>query len=151
MEKEFETIRKTRNFLRGLIDNLTTQQLNKIPEGFNNNIVWNFVHIVAAQEGVCYRRGGLPLNISDALFEKYKPGSKPAGFVNEDELNEAKSLMNTTVDKLEEDYKAGRFSSYSSWVSRYGVEIKSIEDAVSFISFHDGLHIGYIMALRHCV
>ena len=48
MEKQFETIRKTRAFLRSLVDNLTTEQLNEIPEGFSNNIVWNFGHIVAA-------------------------------------------------------------------------------------------------------
>lgn len=151
MKKQFEIVRKTRAFLITLLDGLSVEQLNKIPEGFNNNIIWNFGHVIAAQQGICYRRSGLPLRIDEQQFEQYKPGSRPEGSVGEAEIKTLKESLLTTIDQLEEDCGAGRFSAYSSWTTRYGVAVDSIEDAVAFLVFHDGLHTGYIMALRHCV
>lgn len=151
MEKQFEIIRKTRGFLLGLLENLSLEQVNKVPDGFNNNIAWNLGHLVAAQQGVCYRRAGLPLHIEDSFFDRYKPETKPQGNIDEEELATIKTLLLSTTNKLEEDYTGNRFSNYPAWTTRYGVEIKNIDDAISFLSFHDGLHIGYIMALRRCV
>ena len=59
--------------------------------------------------------------------------------------------MFTTLDKLAEDYNNDAFANYKSWTTRYGVEINNIDDIINFLSFHDGLHTGYIMALKRCV
>ena len=151
MEKNFEIIRKTRQYLVTIIDELTIEQLNTIPEGFNNNIVWNLGHVIAAQQGVCYIRGTLPMLIDQELFNKYKPESRPLQPVTEAEVQALKELLFTTIDSLEQDLQTGKFARYASWKTRYGVEINSIEDAINFLSFHDGLHIGYIMALRRSI
>ena len=151
MEKNFEIIRKTRQYLVRIADELTQGQLNAIPEGFNNNIVWNLGHVIAAQQGVCYMRGGLPILIEGELFGRYRPESKPSGLVNEAEVQQLKELLFSTIDNLEQDLRSNKFDGYIPWQTRYGVTINNIEDAVSFLSFHDGLHIGYIMALRRAV
>ena len=148
MEKQFEIIRKTRNFLLSIVEGLSLEQVNKIPEGFNNNIAWNLGHVIAAQQGVCYLRAGLPMIIDGELFKKFKPESKPELPASPEEINQLKTLLFSTIDVLEEDYKTGKFSAYVPWTTRYGVQINTIEDAISFLSFHDGLHVGYTMALR---
>jgi hypothetical protein len=151
MEKQFEILRKTRAFLLTIINELTPEQLNKVPGGFNNNIAWNFGHVIAAQQGVCYKRAGLPMIIDEELFARFRPESKPEGPVGESEIQSLKSLLLSTIDDLETDYKAGRFNEYKPWTTRYGVQIDHIEDAISFLSFHDGLHVGYAMALRRAI
>jgi hypothetical protein len=151
MEKQFEIIRKTRQFLFSMVDELSIDQVNAIPEGFNNNIVWNFGHVIAAQQGVCYLRGGVPVVIDEGLFQKYKPESKPVNRTEEAELHTLKDLLVSTIDQLEADYEAGKFENYIPWKSRYGVEVNTIEDAITFLSFHDGLHAGYTMALRRAI
>ena len=41
METRIETLKKVRaNFLK-VIGDLTIEQLNEIPAGFNNNVIWN--------------------------------------------------------------------------------------------------------------
>jgi len=50
MKKEIERLKKTRIFLLDLIKDLTTEQLNEIPKGFNNNIIWNLGHLIASQQ-----------------------------------------------------------------------------------------------------
>ncbi|RYZ22828.1 MAG: DinB family protein [Chitinophagaceae bacterium] len=151
MEKHFEILRKTRNFLLSIINELSPAQLNQVPEGFNNNVAWNFGHVIAAQQGVCYKRAGLPMVIEEELFTRFKPESKPEGIVGENEIESLKSLLLSTIDDLEADYKAGKFNGYKPWTTRYGVQIDTIEDAISFLSFHDGLHVGYVMALRRAL
>lgn len=59
MVKQFDILRKTRQYVLELIANLSMEQLNEVPAGFTNNIVWNLGHMLASQQGVCYLRGGL--------------------------------------------------------------------------------------------
>jgi hypothetical protein len=46
MNQIFETTRTSRKVLLQFLENYTLVQLNKIPEGFNNNLIWNIAHIV---------------------------------------------------------------------------------------------------------
>ena len=41
-----EMIAVTRGLTMGAINDLTDEQLVKVPEGFNNNILWNMGHIL---------------------------------------------------------------------------------------------------------
>lgn len=151
MLKAIEILYKPRTFLISLLDTLTIEQLNTVPAGFNNNIVWNFAHMVAAQQGVCYLRAGLKTVISEELYLAYKPETKPEKFVDAAELESIKQLAFSTLDQLEKDYNEGAFASYVPWTTRYGVGINNIDDAIKFLPFHDGLHSGYIMAQRRAL
>ena len=151
MNRAIEILRQPRQFLLNIISELTPQQLNKIPEGFNNNIIWNLGHMVAAQQGICYKRTGVPIIVTEEFFETYKPGTKPGGFVEADEIAAIKQQMFTTLDQLEVDIEKGIFSTYTPAMTRYGVELTSIDDAVAFLPFHDGFHMGYVMALKRVI
>jgi hypothetical protein len=151
MQKQLETIRKTREALLNVIRDLSVEELNEIPEGFSNNIIWNVAHLTAAQQGVCYFRAGLPMVIEQKYFQQYKPESKPTEFVSAEEIEVIKSLLFSTLDQLETDLQNNIFTNYTPWTTRYGVAINSIEEAVNFLPFHEGIHLGYIMALQRVV
>jgi hypothetical protein len=142
------TIRKTREHLIQLLEGLTAEQLNRVPSGFNNNIIWNLAHLVSAQQGICYTRADKDIVTDDKYFTPYRPGTKPDGFIDEAEIVTIKHLLFSTIDQLETDYNKDVFANYGAWISRYGVEINTIEDAINFLPFHDGMHIGYIMAMK---
>jgi len=38
-----------------MITPFSLEQLNKIPEGFNNNLIWNIAHCVVTQQLLCYK------------------------------------------------------------------------------------------------
>lgn len=151
MHEQIELIRKTRNFLLAGINDLTTEQLNTIPQGFNNNIIWNLGHLIAAQQGVCYSRAGVKTWVPEGFFNNYKPGSKPESKVNEEEIENIKELLFTSLDVLEQDYEKGLWTSYPAWSTRYGVELNSIDKAIEFLHFHEGLHSGYILTMKRIV
>ncbi|MBS1502002.1 MAG: DinB family protein [Bacteroidetes bacterium] len=148
MNPQIDTLKKIRAFLLEGIKDLTTEQLNKIPEGFNNNIIWNLGHLVAAQQGMCYKRANLAPHISDEFWEKFRTGSKPNSYIGAEEIAKIKNLFLHTMDELDGDYNKGIFGNYTAWSTRYGVEIASIEDALKFLPFHEGLHTGVISTMR---
>lgn len=151
MKAQIETIRATRKNLLTLIHDLSVEELNKIPSGFNNNIIWNLAHLISAQQGIFYKRAGLDIVIEDKFFTPYRPDTKPEHFVNSDEVETIKELLFTTLDRFKSDYDSNRFENYHTWTTRYGVELKSIDDALHFLPFHEGMHCGYIMALKRVI
>ena len=148
MQKGIERLKKTRIYLLNLIDRLTTEQLNEIPAGFNNNIVWNLGHLLATQQSICYLHSDVKIFIDEKYLSSYKPETKPNGFVESIEIQQMKLLFLTAITQFEKDFNDELFSNYQIWTTRYGLEVANIDDAIHFVLFHEGLHTGYIMALN---
>ena len=151
MEKYFDIMQKTRiNFVH-LLDGLTIEQLNKIPEGFNNNLIWNFGHLLATQQAIFYGLCGLKLNVDEQFVKSYRRYSKPENIVSVAEFETIKQDFEKVQQQFFEDYKQGVFNNFKPYTTSFGVQLNTIEDAIKFSSVHDGLHLGYAMALKHLV
>ena len=148
MTKEIEQLKRTRLFLLDLIKGLTPEQLNKIPEGFNNNVIWNLGHLFTVQQKICYLRAGLDPIIDAQSFSDYKPQTKPDKKIEEEEINRIKNAFISIIDTLQTDYDKNIFLNYQPFLVPYGFEVTNIDEAINFMLFHEGLHIGYIMALK---
>lgn len=152
MDFIFEVLPSTRKYLKNVLENNSLEDLNKIPKGFNNNIFWNVAHLVVSQQVLVYKLSGLPLLVSDELVEKYKKGTKPEAPVTQAEVEEIKALLFTPIEKTKEDYYNGVFKEYQEYVVvTTGNTLRSVEDALQFTVFHEGLHIGYIQALSRAI
>lgn len=148
---QFDKLKKVRHHLLDKISGLTPSQLNNIPNGFNNNIIWNLAHLTATQQGISYLRAGLNPVIDVAFVRSYLPGTKPEKDLNKEEIETVKSLLLSTIDWFERDYQNKIFVNYQSRPTRYGVTLNNIDDALEFLLFHEGLHTGYIWALKRTV
>jgi hypothetical protein len=148
MHKTFDITRTSRKVLSQFIENFSLDQLNEIPDGFNNNLIWNIAHIVVTQQRLVYKFSGLPLRISDEIFEKYKGGTKPNGAVSQSEVEEIRSLLFETIDQTEADFNNAIFKNYQEYTTSIGLTIASIEDAISFNNYHEALHTGVMMSIR---
>lgn len=151
MRSQFDLLRKTRENFQRILAGFTIEELNEIPAGFNNNLVWNFAHIIVTQQVLCYKLSGNTPVVNQELINNYKKGSKPQQFVTAEGLNHLKSLSANTIDQLEEDYNKGLFKSLEKYQTSYGVELASIEDAIQFDIAHEAMHLGGIMALRKMI
>lgn len=141
----------SRAIISKILENHTLDQLNKIPKGFSNNLIWNIAHVVVTQQLLVYKLSGLPMLISDEMVEKYKKETKPEQAATQAEVDEIKSLLFTTIEKTKEDYENGIFKDYHEYPTSTGFVLNSIEDAMAFNSFHEGLHIGILMSIRKLV
>lgn len=151
MNRHIERIKGIRIYLLQLTEDLSADELNKVPEGFNNNVIWNLAHIISAQQRICYVRAGQPVVLDEAFVERYKPGTKAEEQLSADDIQAVKAQLLSTIDQLEADLQTGIFDNYTAWDTRYGVRINTINDAVEFLLYHDGLHTGYMMAQKRLV
>ena len=142
----------TRKVFERIIENTSLENLNTIPTGFNNNIIWNIGHVVVTQQLLVYKLSGLPMMVSDVLVEKYKKETKPEGDITQQEVNEIKALLFSTTEKIKEDYSNDMFKNYNEYtVSTTGNTLTNIDEAFQFTLFHEGIHLGYIMALLRTI
>ena len=149
MNKAIESLKKTRLHLLELIKDLSVEQLNEIPIGYNNNVIWNLGHLIVSQQALCYMRANVKPRVDDKYFTNFKPGTKPEFPIDEDDVLEIKGLLISVLDQLEADYNENLFANYGTFTTVFGVELTNIDDALNFVLFHDGLHTGYIMAMKH--
>lgn len=135
MKTEIDNLKKVRIFLLDLVKDLSIDQVNKIPPGFNNNVAWNIAHIVAAQQGVCYIRAGIDPIVDDRYVTPFRSGTKPAEPIDESELSTIKNIMISSLDRLQVDYEKNIFSVYTSRTTRYGVKLTDINEQLVFYRF----------------
>ncbi|MBP6557632.1 MAG: DinB family protein [Flavobacterium sp.] len=148
MDATFKIWETNRKLYLKLIENYSLEQLNKIPEGFSNNLAWNFGHVIVAQQGLVYRLSGLPINVTDEMNEKYRNGSKPTGTTTQAELEELKVLLFSLLERTKEDYAAGKFITYNEYTTGTGFYLANLKDAIEFNNYHEALHMGFMMNIR---
>ena len=136
-----------KNFIK-LIESHSLEQLNTIPAGYKNNLIWNFGHVLVTQQLLCYKLSGLAMKLEDEIIAKYKKGTAPSGEVDADELERLKYFALSSIDNLQNDLKAKRFEYFESYETSYGFTLENIEDAMDFNLVHESMHLGYAMAMR---
>jgi len=143
-------IQTRKNFIR-LMDEMTIADINSIPPGFNNNIVWNFGHIVVSQQKLCYSLAGLPLKIDTQYLQRYQRGSKPQKFIHPEEIAFLKEAACTLIEELLRDLKTDIFRNFNPTKLHYGLELLCIEDAINYFPNHDALHLGFATAIKRAI
>lgn len=148
MGDTFAITRTSRKILAKFLEDYPLEQLNKVPPGFNNNLIWNIAHIVVVQQMLVYNLSGLPMMVSQQMVDAYKRGTKPERDLTQQEADEIKLLLTTTIDQTENDFAAGIFKNYSEFTTMTGFNLKTAEEAMAFNYYHEAVHTGVMMSIR---
>ncbi|OMP32505.1 DinB family protein [Mangrovimonas sp. DI 80] len=151
MDWIFDVTYKNRILLKGILEQLSLKELNTIPSGFKNNVIWNIAHTIATQQILVYRLSGLPTLVSDEFIEQFKKGTKPEREVTQEEVDNIKDLLFATLEQTKNDYANQIFNSYNEYTTSTNSTLTCVEDAVGFNCFHEGIHLGYILALKKSI
>jgi len=148
MKSTFKTWKTSRNLYLEYFDKYTLAQLNKIPDGFSNNLIWNIGHIIVAQQALIYKTSNLHGYLSGELFGLYKPGTKPTQQTSENEINKLKHLLISLIEKTETDFNNGKFVTFNERMTGTGFYLNTLKDAFAFNNYHEGLHLGFMMNIQ---
>lgn len=151
MQKIFEITRTSRKILADFLDNYSLEQLNKIPPGFNNNLIWNIGHIVVVQQMLVYNLSGLPMMVSSEMVNAYKRGTKPEGDLTQEDVNQIRALLTSTIDQTEKDFAADIFKNYNEFTTMTGFHLRNAAEAMAFNYYHEAVHTGLMMSIRKFV
>lgn len=154
MTDKIDKLRKFRSHWLQEIASLSTEQLQQIPAGFNNNILWNLGHLLASMQLLFYKRAGLPLTVDERFITPFLPGAVPDFTWTAEETDTIKKLSLSSIDAMQKDYREKDFSHYiqSENIERvYGIKLGTIDDALDFLLFHEGYHGGRIITIKKLI
>ena len=151
MEKLFKTALFTRSTLLKIMDKRSHEELVKIPDNFRNSIFWNIAHLLVTQQLLYYKLSGLEIKIDEAMVSKYGKGSIATEDVKASEIQYVKDHLLRAMKETQNDYDNGLFKEFNAYMTSTGIELKTIDDVVSFSAFHDGIHLGIVLSLMKIV
>ena len=146
IDSTFMMIHSIRKTIAFTLSRLTIEQINHIPNGQSNNIIWNAAHLISVQQLLINRRSGAAYTEGKDITAFYKPGTRPEGDVTQEFVAYIRERLIGSAIQMEEDYKAGLFDKYEPFVTRTKANLESAADAINFELFHEGIHLGYIMS-----
>ena len=71
MEIQLKIITATRTNILTYIKDLTIEQINFIPNNFNNSIGWQVAHLVVTQQLLHYKLSGNSILVDDYLVDNF--------------------------------------------------------------------------------
>lgn len=134
-----------------LMSAFSLEQINKIPAGFNNNLVWNFGHALVTQQLLCYALSGLPVELDKEMIAIYRKGGAPAEAVDQATFDHFVELSTSLLARFKTDYEAGIFKEYKPYTTSFNVTLHSVEEAFQFNLAHETMHLGTMQAIRKLV
>ena len=85
------------------------------------------------------------------MIESYRKGTAPTKTISAVEFEEIKQLFVSLPLQFEEDYNKGVFQTYTEYTTSVGVTLTDIVSARDFNTFHEGIHLGVLLALKKLV
>jgi len=151
MDYTFDITFKTRAIFKNFLETFSLEQLNTISEGFNNTIFWNIKHIVITQQLLTYGLSGLPTLISEKEIEAFRKGTKAEEKATQEEVEVLKKQLFSTLEQTQKDYNSGKFKNYTEYTVSTKSVLTNIKEALEFNNFHEGIHLGYILAMKKAI
>ena len=140
---------KNRVLLSKLLEKFSLDQLNTVPKGYRNSIFWNVAHTIVTQQLLVYGLSNVPMLVDSDLVKTYRKDTKTVREATRDELTLIKSLLFSTIEQTQTDYENGVFKNYTPYTTSINETLSTVEEAISFNAFHEGIHLGYILAMKN--
>lgn len=142
---------RNREFYHQFLEKYNAEQLNLMPEAFNNNLIWNIGHVLVVHQRLHYTLSGLQMDVSEEFFQMFKPGSKPERLISVEEIETLKKMSEKQLTQTPEDIKNGLFQNFQEYTTSTGFHLKTFAEAHEFNNFHEALHLGYMQSIRKFV
>jgi hypothetical protein len=144
----FTQLESYRSYILGVLENVTVEEAEVIPKGFNNNIRWNLGHIYLDQylwiQAVTKEKASVP----EQFNAWFGYGTSPADFTSETpSLEELKTLLKNQPSeivaayghRLEEEFPPTEMGMHTS------------EQVLVRTIFHEGMHLQTILDIKKCM
>lgn len=152
MNSSITILKQTRMLILNAVKDLTQEQWFAMPDGFDNNIAWNVGHIITSMQGLVYRNSGLDMNVTPEMIGNFKPGTSPTDWSDQPDTAQFLSMLLEHAEILEADAAAGKLDvEYNGFTTKSGLSVQTMEEAINFNIFHEGIHLGTVLALKNFV
>jgi hypothetical protein len=139
----------SRKAILEISQNLSLEELNHTPTGFNNNIAWNLGHIISTQQLLIYGLTANEFKVDSFIIENFRNKTKPERDYTQEEMDYINKMMVATAEWQIHDYEADLFKELKPFTSNMLKQtFDTIEEMIVFNTYHEGLHAGVILKYR---
>ncbi|WML48514.1 DinB family protein [Neobacillus sp. PS3-34] len=144
-------------FVRGqtlkLMDGVTEEMADRIPEGFRNTIRWNLGHIYVVLERISFQYLGLPQHLPEGFKEQFENGTSPldaTASYRVPTLLELETLLKEQQARIH-DTLAHRLHEkvIPPYTTSAGMTLETPEQFLSFNLYHEGMHLTVIRMYKN--
>lgn len=147
----FKQMKFVRYRTLAMLDATTEEIADKIPNGFRNNIRWNFGHIIVIQENIIGGYLGNESTLPVSYHELFNRGTSP-----EDWKDKRLPTLSELRNELEQQYErmveicTGKTKLEGENPIIFGPEYQftTLGEGISFANFHEAVHQGSINSLK---
>ena len=146
----FNQLKVVRTNTVDLVKGLSEGQVNSVPEGFNNNILWNLGHIYLVQELFAFAFIPEPMLSPDGFSDLFGRGTKPSDWkVQPPTLPELIQLLEDQTSRIEEKLNSRLDEVVAKpFAMPSGLILKTVGEFLTFSMYHEGMHFQTINILK---
>lgn len=143
----FNQMAFVRNQTLNLLEGITEEMADRIPEGFRNTIRWNLGHIYVVTERLAFQYLGFPQQLPEGFKEQFEYGTSPLNATSNHvpTLLELESLLKAQQVRIREtlpDHLEKKI--IPPYTTSAGMTLETPEQFLSFNLYHEGMHLSVI-------
>lgn len=131
-----------------MMEGVTEEITDRIPEGFRNTIRWNLGHIYVVLERFAFQYMGLPQHLPNGFNEQFEYGTSPANkpvFIPVPTLQELEILLKEQQERIRKVLEHRlQEKIVPPYTTSAGMILETPEQFLSFNLYHEGMHLSVI-------
>ena len=149
----FQHMETVRTITNNTIKKIPEDMVHIIPEGFNNNIHWNFGHIAYTQEKLVYVVQGEEIGLPKEYEEYFAAGTKPSEWKGTPPTIADISLVLAEQPERIKKAMAGNLQKElpTPFTNKAGITFYSVGETFLFSFYHEALHIEAIKRIYRSI
>lgn len=140
-----------RKNILALTESVDLTQLNRVPAGLNNNLIWNAGHVIATEELLVFALGGHRTPSGKEFINRYRKGTRPEEDATAADYAYIRAELLEGHQRLRSACAEFDWTGYQAYQTSFGVELTNLEDALTFNNLHEAMHFGTMLAIRRLV
>jgi hypothetical protein len=115
--------------------------LQEVPNGFNNNILWNLGHLIVATENLLFKASGRETHHPEGYEEAFGGGTSPKTWTAEPATkNEVLSHLVEQSKRISTTFEGHVGDALPKELTIAGIEMKTVRDLLEFTMIHETMH-----------
>ena len=154
-EKLIDQTLAARQTVVRILKSIKTEQADTIPPTWKNNARWHAGHLILTPALITFGILREPLPVPDEYRKWFAKGTSPAEWDSGDPIPEYEDLCDDVVPSAGRLFDLIKPHLTQPFLEPYttsaGVILHSPEEALNFSLFHDGIHLGMLLALKRAL
>ena len=151
-EQLLNQIEVVRSITLKVFEDLTEEEADLMPPGFNNTIRWNLGHILIVQDQLACHFAGIAGQLPAKYITLFNNGTKPTDWqTSPPSLAMLAQQLKAQTLSIRENLTERLDDLATKPFNRLGFRMETIGEILNFSIHHEGVHFGIINGLRHAI